>query len=65
MNVFESLAGHYLGVSFAVFFTVVDNRIVKLPASGVSPITDSPAQPLLEAVYQHNWHRTFANDCFA
>ncbi|TSA20868.1 MAG: hypothetical protein D4R70_04645, partial [Betaproteobacteria bacterium] len=43
---------------------VVDNRIVKHPTSGVSPITDSPAQPLLEAVYQHNWHRTFANDCF-
>jgi sulfide dehydrogenase [flavocytochrome c] flavoprotein subunit len=65
INVCYSLAGQNYGVSIADIFKVVDNRIVKLPASGVSPITDSPAQPLLEAVYQHNWHRTFANDCFA
>jgi sulfide dehydrogenase [flavocytochrome c] flavoprotein subunit len=65
INVCYSLAGQNYGVSIADIFKVVDNRIVKLPASGVSPITDSPAQPLLEAVYQRNWHRTFANDCFA
>ncbi len=65
INVCYSLAGQDYGVSIADIFKVVDNRIVKLPASGVSPITDSPAQPLLEAVYQRNWHRTFANDCFA
>ncbi len=65
INVCYSLAGEHYGVSIADIFKVVDNRIVKLPASGVSPITESPAQPLLEAVYQRNWHRTFANDCFA
>jgi sulfide dehydrogenase [flavocytochrome c] flavoprotein subunit len=65
INVCYSLAGENYGVSIADIFKVVDNRIVKLPASGVSPITDSPAQPLLEAVYQRNWHRTFVNDCFA
>jgi sulfide dehydrogenase [flavocytochrome c] flavoprotein chain len=65
INVCYSLAGQDYGVSIADIFKVVDNRIVKLPASGVSPITESPAQPLLEAVYQRNWHRTFANDCFA
>ncbi|MFZ5483714.1 MAG: FCSD flavin-binding domain-containing protein [Pseudomonadota bacterium] len=65
INVCYSLAGEDYGVSIADIFKVVDNRIIKLPASGVSPITDSPAQPLLEAVYQRNWHRTFANDCFA
>jgi sulfide dehydrogenase [flavocytochrome c] flavoprotein subunit len=65
INVCYSLAGENYGVSIADIFVVVNNRIVKLPASGVSPITESPAQPLLEAVYQRNWHRTFANDCFA
>ncbi|MEW6415735.1 MAG: FCSD flavin-binding domain-containing protein [Pseudomonadota bacterium] len=65
INVCYSLAGENYGVSIVDIFKVVDNRIVKLPASGVSPITDSPAQPLLEAIYQRNWHRTFANDCFA
>jgi sulfide dehydrogenase [flavocytochrome c] flavoprotein subunit len=65
INVCYSLAGENYGVSIADIFKVVNNRIVKLPASGVSPITDSPAQPLLEAIYQRNWHRTFASDCFA
>ena len=65
INVCYSLVGENYGVSIADIFKVVDNRIVKLPASGVSPITDSPAQPLLEAIYQRNWHRTFANDCFS
>lgn len=65
INVCYSLVGQNYGVSIADIFKVVDNRIVKLPASGVSPITDSPAQPLLEAIYQRNWHRTFINDCFA
>ena len=64
INVCYSLAGQDYGVSIVDIFKVVDNRIVKHPTSGVSPITESPAQPLLEAVYQRNWHRTFANDCF-
>ncbi len=65
INVCYSLVSQDYGISIADIFKVVDNRIIKLPASGVSPITDSPAQPLLEAIYQRNWHRTFANDCFA
>ncbi len=65
INVCYSLVGQDYGVSIADIFKVVDNRIIKLPASGVSPVTDSPAQPLLEAIYQRNWHRTFINDCFA
>jgi sulfide dehydrogenase [flavocytochrome c] flavoprotein subunit len=65
INVCYSLVGQDYGVSIADIFKVIDGKIEKLPASGVSPITDSPAQPLLESIYQRNWHRTFINDSFA
>lgn len=65
LNVCYSLAGDEYGVSIADIFKVKDGKIVKVQGSGVSPITDSPAQPLLESIYQRNWHRTFVNDCFA
>lgn len=65
INVCYSLVGQDYGVSIADIFKVIDGKITKLPASGVSPITESPAQPLLEAIYQRNWHRTFVNDTFA
>lgn len=65
-NVCYSLAGQNYGVSIAAIYEVRDGRIVaKGESAGVSPITDKPAQPILEAVYQKNWQREFVKDVFS
>ena len=64
-NVCYSLAGQNYGVSIAAIYEVKDGLIQpKGDSAGVSPITDKPAQPILEAVYQKNWHREFVKDVF-
>jgi len=65
INVCYSLVGQNYGISSTDIFKVIDGKIDRLPSSAVSSITDSPAQPLLEAIYQRNWHRTFIDDSFA
>lgn len=65
-NTCYSLVGSEYGVSISDVFELRDGKIQKVPDSGaVSPITDNPAQPVLEAVYQKNWHRTFVKDVFS
>jgi sulfide dehydrogenase [flavocytochrome c] flavoprotein subunit len=65
-NTCYSLVGSNYGVSISDVFELRDGRVQKVPDSGaVSPITDNPAQPVLEAVYQKNWHRTFVKDVFS
>jgi sulfide dehydrogenase [flavocytochrome c] flavoprotein subunit len=65
-NTCYSLVGSDYGVSISDVFQLRDGNIRKVPGSGaVSPITDNPAQPVLEAVYQKNWHRTFVKDVFS
>ncbi len=66
LNVCVSLVGVDYGISVAAIYKLIDGKIGSVADSGgVSPITDSPAQPLLESIYQPNWHRTFAKDVFA
>ncbi len=66
LNVCVSLVGEDYGISVASIYKVMDGKIGAVAKSGgVSPITDSPAQPLLESIYQRNWHRTFTKDVFA
>lgn len=65
-NVCYSLAGENYGVSIAAIYEVKDGLIQpKGDSAGVSPITDKPAQPLLESVYQKNWQREFVKDVFS
>ncbi len=65
-NVCYSLAGQNYGVSIAAIYEVRDGLIQpKGKSAGVSPITDKPAQPILEAVYQKNWQREFVKDVFS
>jgi sulfide dehydrogenase [flavocytochrome c] flavoprotein subunit len=65
-NVCYSLAGQDYGVSIAAIYEVRDGRIVaKGKSAGVSPITDKPAQPILESIYQKNWQREFVKDVFS
>ncbi|MBN2866586.1 MAG: FAD-dependent oxidoreductase [Thiotrichales bacterium] len=65
-NVCYSLAGENYGVSIAAIYEVKDGLIQpKGQSAGVSPITDIPAQPILEAVYQKNWQREFVKDVFS
>ena len=65
-NVCYSLAGENYGVSIAAIYEVKDGLIQpKGKSKGVSPITDKPAQPILEAVYQKNWQREFVKDVFS
>lgn len=65
-NVCYSLAGENYGVSIAAIYEVRDGLIQpKGKSAGVSPITDKPAQPILEAVYQKNWQREFVKDVFS
>ena len=65
-NVCYSLAGENYGVSIAAIYEVKDGLIQpKGESAGVSPITDKPAQPILEAVYQKNWQREFVKDVFS
>ncbi|MBN2646227.1 MAG: FAD-dependent oxidoreductase [Thiotrichales bacterium] len=65
-NVCYSLAGDNYGVSIAAIYEVRDGLIQpKGKSEGVSPITDKPAQPILEAVYQKNWQREFVKDVFS
>jgi sulfide dehydrogenase [flavocytochrome c] flavoprotein subunit len=65
-NVCYSLAGENYGVSIAAIYEVRDGLIKpKGKSAGVSPITDKPAQPILEAVYQKNWQREFVKDVFS
>ncbi len=65
-NVCYSLAGENYGVSIAAIYEVKDGLIQpKGESAGVSEITDKPAQPILEAVYQKNWQREFVKDVFS
>ncbi|HDP89387.1 MAG TPA: flavocytochrome c sulfide dehydrogenase flavin-binding protein [Thioalkalivibrio sp.] len=65
-NTCYSLVGSDYGVSISDVFELRDGLIQKVPDSGaVSPVTDNPAQPLLESVYLKNWHRTFVKDVFS
>lgn len=65
-NTCFSLAGTRYGVSVAGVYRVVDGVITAVPGSGgTSPLDAGPAQPVLEAVYQRNWHRTFVQDVFS
>ena len=65
-NTCYSLVGSNYGVSISDVCHLRNGEIVKVPDSGaVSPITDNPAQPVLESVYQKNWHRTFVKDVFS
>ena len=65
-NVCYSLAGENYGVSIAAIYEVRDGLIQpKGKSAGVSPITEKPAQPILEAVYQKNWQREFVKDVFS
>jgi sulfide dehydrogenase [flavocytochrome c] flavoprotein subunit len=65
-NTCFSLVGERYGVSVAGVYRVADGTIVGVPASGgTSPLDAGPAQPVLEAVYQRNWHRTFVQDVFS
>ncbi|WP_040728087.1 NAD(P)/FAD-dependent oxidoreductase [Thiomicrorhabdus sp. Kp2] len=65
-NVCYSLAGENYGVSIAAIYEVKDGLIQpKGKSAGVSEITDKPAQPILEAVYQKNWQREFVKDVFS
>lgn len=66
MNVCYSLVGEEYGISVSAVYEVKDGKIVKKgKAAGISPITDKPAQPILEAVYQKNWQREFVKDVFS
>jgi sulfide dehydrogenase [flavocytochrome c] flavoprotein subunit len=65
-NTCYSLAGDTYGVSISDIYYVENGQIHKVPNSGgVSPIDDNKARPVLEAVYQKNWHRTFVKDVFS
>ena len=65
-NTCFSLVGSDYGVSISDVFEFRDGLIRKVPDSGaVSPVTDNPAQPLLESVYLKNWHRAFVKDVFS
>jgi sulfide dehydrogenase [flavocytochrome c] flavoprotein subunit len=65
-NVCYSLVGQNYGVSIAAIYEVRDGLIQpKGQSAGVSEITDKPAQPILEAVYQKNWQREFVKDVFS
>lgn len=59
-----SFVGDGYAVSIAEVFRVRNGMIEKDESSGPSPITNSPTQPLLEALYFENWHRTFIEDTF-
>jgi sulfide dehydrogenase [flavocytochrome c] flavoprotein subunit len=65
-NTCYSLAGSHYGVSISAVYELHEGRIRGVPNSGgLSPIDDNPARPVLEAVYQKNWHRTFVKDVFS
>ncbi|MQX37795.1 NAD(P)/FAD-dependent oxidoreductase [Roseospira navarrensis] len=66
-NACYSLVGESYGVSIASIYEVDPaGEIVNVAGSGgVSPVDDAPNRPVLEAVYQKNWHRTFAADVFS
>ena len=65
-NVCYSLVGQNYGVSIAAIYEVRDGLIQpKGESAGVSEITDKASQPILEAIYQKNWHREFVKDVFS
>lgn len=65
-NVCYSLAGENYGVSIAAIYEVRDGLIQpKGESAGVSEITEKPAQPILESLYQKNWQREFVRDVFS
>lgn len=64
-NVCYSILSYNYGVSIAAIYEVRDGLIQpKGNSAGVSPITDEEARPLLESIYQKNWHRSFVTDVF-
>jgi sulfide dehydrogenase [flavocytochrome c] flavoprotein subunit len=66
-NACYSLVSDSYGVSIASIYEInAEGIIVNVPGSGgISPVDDAPNRPVLEAVYQKNWHRTFAADVFS
>lgn len=65
-NTCYSLVGSHYGVSVSAVYELHDGHIRGVPNSGgLSPVDDNPARPVLEAVYQKNWHRTFVKDVFS
>jgi sulfide dehydrogenase [flavocytochrome c] flavoprotein subunit len=66
-NACYSLVGEEYGVSIASIYKVNDEGVIVgvEGSGGISPIDDAPNRPVLEAVYQKNWHRTFAADVFS
>ncbi len=65
-NVCYSLVGENYGISVSGIYEVRDGKIQKKGQSfGISPITEKPGQPILEAVYQKNWQREFVKDVFS
>lgn len=64
-NACYSLVSDNYGVSIAAIYAVNEEGKIVSTAGGVSPIDEVPNRPVLEAVYQKNWHRTFAADVFS
>jgi sulfide dehydrogenase [flavocytochrome c] flavoprotein subunit len=65
-NTCYSLVSSDYGISISSVYELRDGRIRNVANSGgLSPINDNPVQPLLESVYQKNWHRTFVKDVFS
>lgn len=64
-NACYSLVAEDYGVSIAAIYAVNEEGRIVSTAGGVSAIDDKPNRPVLEAVYQKNWHRTFAADVFS
>lgn len=64
-NACYSLVSDTYGVSIAAIYKMGDEGKIVSASGGISPIDDLPNRPMLEAVYQKNWHRTFAADVFS
>lgn len=63
-NACYSLVSENYGISIASIYEVNADGVIHAVSGGISPIDELPNRPVLEAVYQKNWHRTFAEDVF-
>lgn len=64
-NACYSLVSENYGISIASIYEVNEDGVIHAVSGGISPIDELPNRPVLEAVYQKNWHRTFAADVFS
>jgi len=64
-NACYSLVSEEYGVSIAAIYKINEEGVIVGASGGISKIDDLPNRPVLEAVYQKNWHRTFAADVFS